>query len=203
MIETGLIVTVLNVQQVFSKSGVIMTSPSQSSAAPASVTVILGDRLLGSEAFDTIFRQGMSLVDRTASYLDGEGRKDAKALPSPLSVVYATESMRLTTRLLELASWLLIRRGLRTGEMSAAEADRKRSRIKLRPLGRPSHVKQFDELPATLRSLIEESFDLNDRVMRIDQAIEGSRAAPDATSANPVAAQMAQLHSAFGAAFAK
>jgi regulator of CtrA degradation len=178
-----------------------MSSLSQSPVASTGVTVILGDRLLGSEAFDAIFKQGMALVERTASYLDGEGRRDAKALQAPLTVVYATESMRLTTRLLELASWLLIRRGLRTGEMTSAEADRKRSRVKLRPLGRPSHVKHFDELPAALRALIEESFELNDRVMRIDQAIEGSRAAPDpaVASANPVAAQMAQLHSAFAA----
>jgi regulator of CtrA degradation len=179
-----------------------MSSPSQVSLASATgVTVALGDRLLGAEAFDTIFRQGMALVERTAAYLDGEGRKEAKALKPPLSMIYATESMRLTTRLLELASWLLIRRGLRTGEMSAAEADRKRQRIKLRPLGRPSHVKQFDELPNELRSLIEASFELNDRVMRIDSAIEGSRAAPESAvaGANPVAAQLAQLHSAFGA----
>jgi regulator of CtrA degradation len=175
-------------------------SVSQSSGQ-SGVTVILGDRLLGNEAFEAIFRQGMALVERTATYLDGEGRKEAKALASPITVIYATESMRLTTRLLDLASWLLIRRGLRTGEMSVADADRKRQRIKLRPLGRPSHVKQFDELPANLRSLIEESFELNDRVIRIDAAIEGSRASPDSIviGINPVALQMAQLHNAFGA----
>jgi regulator of CtrA degradation len=179
----------------------VSSQTSVSSPVKSGVTVILGDRILGNEAFETIFRQGMALVERTASYLDGEGRKEAKALPPQLTVVYANESMRLTTRLLDLASWLLIRRGLRTGEMSVADADRKRQRIKLRPLGRPSHVKQFDELPANLRSLIEESFELNDRVMRIDAAIEGSRAAPDAAlvAINPVAAQMAQLHNAFGA----
>jgi regulator of CtrA degradation len=179
----------------------VSSQTSVSAPGKTGVTVILGDRILGNEAFETIFRQGMDLVERTATYLDGEGRKEAKALVAPLTVVYATESMRLTTRLLDLASWLLIRRGLRTGEMSAADADRKRQRIKLRPLGRPSHVKHFDELPANLRGLIEESFDLNDRVMRIDTAIEGSRAAPSAALAasNPVAAQMAQLHNAFGA----
>lgn len=180
--------------------------PQLSGPATSGVTVILGDRLLGTEAFEAIFRQGMALVECTATYLDGEGRKEAKALKSPLTVVYATESMRLTTRLLDLASWLLIRRGLRNGDMSTADADRKRSRIKLQALGRPSHVKQFDELPASLRRLIQESFELHDRVIRIDAAIEGSRAAPDAMvpGVNPVAAQMAQLSVAFGSAtFAK
>jgi regulator of CtrA degradation len=182
-----------------------MNTSSTLSASPAAggITVILGDRLLGAEAFDQIFKNGMALVERTAAYLDGQGRKEAKTLKPALSALYASESMRLTTRLLELASWLLIRRGLRSGDMSAAEADRKRQRIKLRPLGRPSHVQNFDELPATLRALIEESFELNDRVMRIDTAIEGSRTAPDSpmsATMNPVAAQMAQLTNAFGAA---
>lgn len=184
------------------------SQPSSQLSGPATsgVTVILGDRLLGTEAFEAIFRRGMALVECTATYLDGDGRKEAKALKPPLTVVYATESMRLTTRLLDLASWLLIRRGLRNGDMSTADADRKRSRIKLHALGRPSHVKQFDELPASLRRLIQESFDLHDRVIRIDAAIEGSRAAPDAIGqgVNPVAAQLAQLNVAFGsAAFAK
>jgi regulator of CtrA degradation len=183
----------------------IHTSSIQPSMPSTGITVILGDRLLGTEAFETIFRQGMALVERTASYLDGEGRKEAKALKPPMTVVYATESMRLTTRLLDLASWLLIRRGLRSGELSSADADRKRGRIKLQALGRPSHVKNFDELPANLRSLIDESFELHDRIMRIDSAIEGSRAAPDAAvvAVNPVAAQLAQLHNAFGAAATK
>ena len=46
----------------------------------------------------------MGLVERTAAYLDGQGRKEARALRGPVAVLYATESMRLTTRLLELAS---------------------------------------------------------------------------------------------------
>ena len=54
----------------------------------------------------------MALVERTASYLEGPGRAEAKRLAAPANVLYASESMRLTTRLLDLASWLLIRRAL-------------------------------------------------------------------------------------------
>ncbi len=161
------------------------------------VTVSFGERFANSEQFDLVFKEGMALVERTASYLDGEGRKDAKLLKPPLSVTYATESMRLTTRLLELASWLLVRRGLKEGDLTPAEAAKKRDRIKLRPFGRPSHIQNFEHLPAGLKGLIEESFGLNDRIMQIDRAIEQPA---DAVIANPVAAQMAQLHTAFAAA---
>src|SRR5919108_3720902 len=70
-------------------------------------TVSFGERFAASELFDRVFQEGMALVERTAAYLDGEGRKEAKLLRPPVSVIYATESMRLTTRLLELASWLV------------------------------------------------------------------------------------------------
>lgn len=60
----------------------------------------------------------MLLVETTAAYLDGPGRREAKLLKPPVSVLYATESMRLTTRLLDLASWLLVRRALKEGEIT-------------------------------------------------------------------------------------
>ena len=64
-----------------------------------------GEHFAASDQFDAIFKEGMGLVERTAAYLDGPGRKEARALRGPVAVLYATESMRLTTRLLELASW--------------------------------------------------------------------------------------------------
>jgi regulator of CtrA degradation len=158
------------------------------------VTISFGERFAHSEQFDAVFKEGMALVERTASYLDGDGRRDAKTLKAPLTVIYATESMRLTTRLLELASWLLVRRGLKEGELTAEEATKKRSRIKLRPFGRPNHIANFEELPSGLRDLIEASFALNDRIMQIDKSLE-TPVAP--MTANPVASQMAQLTQAF------
>jgi regulator of CtrA degradation len=96
-----------------------------SSVAPntgSGETVSFADHFTASEQFDHIFKDGMALVERTAAYLDGAGRKDAKALTAAINVVYATESMRLTTRLLDLASWLLMRRALRAGEITQEEA---------------------------------------------------------------------------------
>ena len=109
--------------------------------AVAGTTVSFGERFAASDQFDAIFREGMALVERTATYLDGAGRKDSRALRGPVAVLYATESMRLTTRLLELASWLMIQRALKEGEISEDEARGKRARVKLRAPGRPTHVR--------------------------------------------------------------
>ncbi|WP_163592809.1 DUF1465 family protein, partial [Klebsiella pneumoniae] len=65
--------------------------------------VLFSEKLAGSAIFSTLFREGMNLVEETAAYLDGAGRTDAKALDRTASLTYATESMRLTTRLMQLA----------------------------------------------------------------------------------------------------
>jgi len=169
-----------------------MSDKSASEAGPVS----FGERLANSDVFAALFREGMALVEETASYLDGPGRAESKKLERAAALAYATESMRLTTRLLELASWLMIRRALKSGEISAEEARAKRQRVKLKGPGRPSHVKGFVDLPEGLRQLIEQSFSLNDRIVQLDRAMEV--AVGEATSAeNPVGAQVTRLQEAF------
>ena len=162
-------------------------------------TVSFGELFQSSEQFDQMFKEGMALVERTATYLDGVGRKEAKTLKGGAGVLYATESMRLTTRLLDLASWLLIRRALREREITEEEAAKKRRRVKLQAFGRPSHVKGFDELPDGLKSLIEESFALHDRICQLDRALAKPEPASEmpVEIANPVAQQVGMLERAF------
>jgi regulator of CtrA degradation len=168
------------------------------------VTISFGERFAASSQFDAIFKEGMALVERTAAYLDGPGRKEAKALAGPAAMLYASESMRLTTRLLELASWLMIRRSFKEGEITAEQLARKRERVRLTQPGRISHVKGFDTLPDGLRSLIEASFALNDRIVRLDLAMQvrvdqGQHDDVDAPAAlaSPVQAQVTRLERAF------
>lgn len=159
----------------------------------ASETVSFGARLAGSSQFDRLFADGMALVERTAAYLDTDGRVEARRLVQPASIAYATESMRLTTRLLEIASWLLIRRSLKNGEMTSQEAQAKRARLKIGGSGRPSHITQFDALPEKLRALIEESFELMDRVMMFERVVESATTDPG----DPVGEQQARIATAF------
>ena len=169
----------------------------RSSGVTTGLTVFLGQRFATPNRFNVLFTEGMALVEHATAYLEGEGRQQARKLASPLSVVYATESMRLTTRLLEMASWLLIQRALMAGQITPAEAHQKRQRVKLRPLSRPSHVTHYDELPAGLRRLIEASFVLNDRILQLDQAMQADPAGDEGVPVNPVAAQHARLRAAF------
>jgi regulator of CtrA degradation len=104
--------------------------------------------------------------------------------------------MRMTTRLLEVASWLLVQRALKIGEISLEEAENRRRRIKLRPSGRPAHIKHFEALPDALRDLIVASFQMTDRIIQLDRAMGGSGSLP-AVTRNPVGAQISTIRSAF------
>ena len=137
------------------------------------VTISFGERYLGSERFQAIYREGMELVELTARYLDGEGRQQGKGLKGAVSLSFATESMRLTTRLMNVASWLLIRRSVNNGEMTQERARRERLKLKIDSIGRPTHIKGYVELPPRLRELIEASFTLQDKVIKLDRLFEG------------------------------
>jgi len=169
------------------------------SIPPSNVTVSFGERYQASEQFDLVFKEGMALVERTASYLEGPGRAEAKRLSAPANVLYASESMRLTTRLLDLASWLLIRRALKEGEISETEAQKKCSSVSLHGPAKPSHVQGYDTLPQGMRDLIGESYALYDRIVRLDRAlnVKLEDVGSEPVLANPVGAQMDRLRVAF------
>src|SRR6058998_325164 len=104
-----------------------------SSSSGGRPPVSFAERLAGSDAFKNLFREGMLLVEEAAAYLDGDGRDDSKMLPRSEALAYAAESMRLTTRLMQLASWLLLQRAVNEGEMSLAQASREKAKVKLAP----------------------------------------------------------------------
>src|ERR1700688_1413970 len=160
--------------------------------------VQFSERLTNSAAFGTLFREGMDLVEETAAYLDGVGRAEAKALDRSVSLTYATESMRLTTRLMQLASWLLLHRAVKEGEMSLAQANKEKTKVKL-AAGEAGSEDSMKLLPEHLRGLIARSRALQADVRRLDATMH---ARPDFTltnRTNPVERQLGLLKAAFEA----
>ncbi|MCX7899694.1 MAG: DUF1465 family protein [Methylocystis sp.] len=157
------------------------------------------EKLAASEAFGTIFREGMNLVEESAAYLDGEGRDEAKALPRAEALAYAAESMRLTTRLMQIASWLLLQRAVNQGELTRTQAASDRHRVKLHHQELASAPELFHKLPERLRELALHSLRLQARIIHLDQLIYAPpepRTAPIA-AASPVEEQLAKLRDAF------
>src|SRR3954447_25828958 len=170
-----------------------MSEQSATEAAPVS----FGERLAGSQIFSDLFRDGMGLVEETATYLDGAGRLESKRLERGAALAYATESMRLTTRLMQLASWLLLHRAVKEGEMSLAQANKEKTKVKL-TAGDTGDEQTIKVLPERLRVLIDRSKKLNDQVRRLDANIYAPPLAPDKPQGNnAVVRQLGLLKAAF------
>jgi regulator of CtrA degradation len=169
-----------------------MSEKSFSGAGPVSFT----ERVTGSHAFAVLFSEGMTLVEETAAYLDGAGRQESKTLVRAAALAYATESMRLTTRLMQLASWLLLHRAVREGEMSLAQVNQEKTKVKL-SAGSPADPATLKLLPKTLAELIARAKTLQDKVIRLDAAIHAPAKLAPQGGANPVERQLGLLKAAF------
>ena len=169
-----------------------MSEQTANEAGPVS----FGERLANSQVFTDLFRDGMALVEETASYLDGPGRKDSKGLERAAALAYATESMRLTTRLMQLASWLLLHRAVKEGEMSLAQAQKEKTKVKLTG-SENADDQTIKLLPERLRLLIERSKVLQTAVRRLDTTMHASADPAQPRPANPVEHQLGMLKAAF------
>ncbi len=129
---------------------------------------------MASGLFQRTYAEGMQLVEETSAYLDGPGREAARALPREASLAYAGESMRLTTRLMQVASWLLVRKAVHEGEMTVEEANSEKYRLATKEIARQPRFDGAEALPARLQELIERSERLYARVERLDTRLRGA-----------------------------
>jgi regulator of CtrA degradation len=169
-------------------------SPSFAVVRPGTVSFI--QKLAGSNAFRMMFKEGMGLVEEAAAYLDGPGREESRQLRRPAALAYATESMRLTTRLMQIASWLLLQRAINEGEMTLAQAATDKHRVRLARQDIACAPEIFEELPVRLRELSFKSLRLQTRVIHLDRCLfageDDARLPP-----SPIESQVARLRAAF------
>jgi regulator of CtrA degradation len=160
--------------------------------------VLFGEKLASSGSFKALFKEGMTLVEDAAAYLDGPGRNEAKLLLRGDALAYASESMRLTTRLMQLASWLLLRRAVNEGEISQSEAAAEKRRVKLSRQDLATNAEGFQRLPQRLQDLSVQSLRLQARIQHLDRILyPGSEPEPAAERPLGVEAQLNRLRAAF------
>jgi len=165
---------------------------------PEDNTIRLAEHFTRSAKFKNLFSDGMGLVEESANFLDGKGRDLARELPRTASVLYASESMRLTTRLMQLASWLLLQRAVGDGEMTRAQVIEEKKKVKLDRLTTNTTGPGWDELSDEFRNLVERSLNLHKRIRMLDGEIYVVESDKPEPRENPVSAQINLLATAFG-----
>ncbi|GGB73098.1 MULTISPECIES: DUF1465 family protein [Henriciella] len=146
-----------------------------------------------SRVFEKVFADGMALVEETASYLDGPGRDMSQKLPREAGLTYAAWSMELTTKLMQAASWLVMQRAVRDGDMKHEDALAKKYRISRDGPPLDPSKQRGRGLPDHFLDLVENAENLFSRICRLDAAIY---LAGHGDEASPVMRQLEELKAA-------
>jgi regulator of CtrA degradation len=168
----------------------------QPSSSQPEAAVSFANRLVASESFKALFRDGMALVEETANYLDGDGREEAKRLPRLAALAYATESMRLTTRLMQAASWLLLQRAVNEGELTQSEAASEKRKVRLSEQQSATNSEALAKLPPRLIEIVDRSLRLQTRILHLDRVIYQPMSEKPAHT-RPLEPQLELLRAAF------
>ncbi len=165
-------------------------------------TIKLAERRVFTDSFKPLYNEGMGLVERAAEYLDGDGRAAAKELSRVGATLYAAESMRLTTRLMQVASWLLLQRAANSGEMTRDQVAAEKTKVRLDTASAQYDTPGWAEMPSDFRAIVDHSLRLQALVRRVDEELYIDLSAPQFMPTprfgNPVSDQITLLQTAFG-----
>jgi regulator of CtrA degradation len=173
-----------------------MMEPVAQLEAAKPFAISFAEKMVASDGFKSLFAEGMALVEGTASYLDGQGRTQSRELQRGAALAYASESMRLTTRLMQITSWLLLQRAVNEGELTRSEAEKEHRKVKLQPSETASAPEMQALLPADLNELIQASIRLQARIMKLDELLRTAETPAEEPQDNPVAQQLSLLQAA-------
>jgi len=147
----------------------------------------------GGKVFERVFSEGMALVEETATYLDGPGRTVSKDLAREARLTYTSWSMELTTRLMQAASWLVMQRAVRDGDMKRGEAFADKYRLNREGPPLDAKAQSGNGLPPRFLELVENAEALFERISRLDEALYGG---PQKSRENAVSTQIDALQKA-------
>lgn len=124
---------------------------------------------MGTIFFSSTYEETLSLVREARDYLSGRGREDVQQLDQAGSFAYATESLRLTTRLTESMAWLFYQRAIHEGEVRPEDVPPEELHLQHQDSCLTENSIHLELLPELLAVLMERSVLLYRRIERLDQ----------------------------------
>ncbi|MGF7157221.1 DUF1465 family protein [Bartonella heixiaziensis] len=147
-------------------------------------------------AFNRLYEETMTLIEETATYIDTEGKLAARSFSAEVSALYAREAMYLSTRLMQIASQLLLLRAEREGEMSPEQIQKEIAKVSLHTPTLKLESAHWQEFPEVFRHFVARSLRLEARMQYIRTGKEGI-ASHVLENDNPVGKQIQLLKTAF------
>jgi regulator of CtrA degradation len=95
-------------------------------------------------------------------------RRTASGMPD---LRFSCEALRVTSRLTQVMAWLMLQRAVHHGEITPQEACEERNRLSGRDVCLDNTADDDDTLPAGLRSLLNRSYRLYQRISRLEEMV--------------------------------
>ena len=125
------------------------------------------------DLFDRLFDETIDLIEQTVDYLEASGKSDRASLPGSLLIPYTTETMRLSTQLMQSMAWLMVQKAVRMGELDLSEAGTPKHRLGARRVCEDPGPDLARLLPERFVVLAERGRGLYARLGRLDRFVFG------------------------------
>ena len=113
---------------------------------------------------ESLYTQSLLLAEDARDYFDEAGRVERASL-APLERVWLScESLKITTRLMQIMGWLLTQRLVQAGELEEINVSKSQRRLGIGPL---TEQQIFSSMPVRARYLITMSIALHQQVERL------------------------------------
>lgn len=117
---------------------------------------------------DKAYHDALALVSETVNYLEGRGIMDRDAMDPAARNIFAAESMRLTTRLMQVVSWFLVQRAVQTGELTKAQAQEPARQLGAVQVCLGEAIEGAEFLPDRMKELLDRSRNVFEQVWRVE-----------------------------------
>lgn len=138
------------------------------------------DGVLDPRFLEKSYQEAMALTQAVASYLETENQHlKIYSLNMKTEVYYASESMRVSTCLMQVMSWFLVQKGVAAGEITREQAAARKFRLEARDICLAEVDTSKGELPEQFVTFLHKAQALYRQVARMDRMVYGTCDAPN------------------------
>ncbi len=118
--------------------------------------------------FNGTYAEAFDLLVEARDYVERQVPAFRYGANPPDPAVMAQETMRLTSRLTQVMAWLMAQRAVQEGEIEEAEFVQDKYRLEGHEVCLKRAIEAMDDMPEELSDLMDRSFELYNRIMRLD-----------------------------------
>jgi regulator of CtrA degradation len=118
--------------------------------------------------FTGTYEEAFDLLVEARNYVEHHVPAFKYSQNPPDRFTMTTETMRLTSRLTQVMAWLMAQRAVQAGEIEEADFVEDKYRLEGHGVCLKRAIEDMDDLPEGLGDLMDRSYELYRRIMRLD-----------------------------------